>query len=520
MEMEESYSYLNESLKKVVKGVGFGFTGAIIGRVFGYLTRIVLARFLSADCYGLLNLGLAGFSIAAAIAALGLGSGVIRYVSYYKGKGEEGKIKGTIYSALKISLPVALAFSFLLYSGSDWLAIHVFHDQALSPVLKIFSFAIPFAILAGNFISVTIGFQDLRYNIYVHDISENAVRLIAIVILLSLGFGLLGAAWGWCIATMSTPFLALYFLEKRVFPLFRRKTKPEPMGKELFAFSWPLLLVGFSGLILEWTDTLMLGYFTTSSDVGIYNAALPTARLVQTIPGLFAVIFMPVISELFSRGRYEDIKDMYSIVTKWILSLVIPAFLLMVLFAPSVLRIFFGAEYTEGAAALAILTIGYLFISLFGLTDPILEAYGRTKVTMGCHFLTAAINVVLNLYLIPIYGITGAALATGSSFAVRSFILFAFVYRIAKMQPFRLSHLKPFLTSIFAVLIVYGITKYFIGPSFFVLIGMLFAFIVIYFFLLLLVKGFEEEDLMIMRAIDEKLGTKTDWIRKIIKRFL
>jgi len=518
--MEESYSYLNESLKKVVKGVGFGFTGAIIGRVFGYLTRIVLARFLGTDYYGLLNLGLAVFGIAAAIAAFGLGSGVIRYVSYYKGKGEEGKIKGTIYSALKISLPVALVFSILLYLGSDWLAIHVFHDPTLSSVLKIFSFAIPFAILAGNFISATIGFQDLRYKIYVSDITESAFRLIAIVILLSLGFGLLGAAWGWCIAIMITPFLAFYFLEKRVFPILKTKTKPDRMGKELFSFSWPLLLAGFSGLVLEWTDTLMLGYFTTSSDVGIYNAALPTARLVQTIPGIFAVIFMPVIAELFSRGRYEDIKNMYSIVTKWILSMVIPAFLLMVLFAPSVIRIIFGAEYTGGALALAILTSGYLFISLFGLTATILEAYGRTKVIMGCTFLTAAINVVLNLYLIPIYGITGAALATGSSFAMLSLLLFSFVYRIGKMQPFRLNHLKPFFTSIFAVLIVYGITKYLIGPTFFVLIGMLFAFVVIYFFLLLLVKGFEEEDLMIMSAIDEKLGTKTDLLRKIIKRFL
>lgn len=518
--MEESYSYLNESLKKVVKGVGFGFTGAIIGRVFGYLTRIVLARFLGADGYGLLNLGLAGFSIAGAIAAFGLGSGVIRYVSYYKGRGEEGKIKGTIYSALKINLPVALVFTLLLYLGSDWLAIHVFHDQALSSVLKIFSFAIPFAILAGNFISATIGFQDLRYRTYVHDISENAVRLIAIVILLSLGFGLIGAAWGWCIAIMITPFLAFYFLEKKVFPILKTKTKPEPMGKELFSFSWPLLLVGFAGLVLGWTDTLMLGFFGTSSEVGIYNAALPTAMLVLTIPSIFGIIFMPVIAELFSHGRYEDIRNIYSIVTKWILSLAIPIFLLMVLFAPSIIGIIFGPEYIGGASALVILSSGYLFISLFGLTEQILEAYGRTKIIMGCIFFTAAINVILNWYLIPIYGITGAALATGSSLAILGLIQFLFMYRIAKMQPFRFSYLKPVLASIFAVLIVYGITKYLIGASFFVLIGMLFTFIVIYFFLLLLVKGFEEEDLMIMRAIDQRVGTKTDLLRKIIKRFL
>jgi len=49
---------------------------------------------------------------------------------------------------------------------------------------------------------------------------------------------------------------------------------------------------------------------------------------------------------------------------------------------------------------------------------------------------------------------------------------------------------------------------------------MLFVFLALYFFLLLLMKSFEEEDLMIMRAIDQRLGTKSDWIRKVIKKFL
>ncbi len=63
-------------------------------------------------------------------------------------------------------------------------------------------------------------------------------------------------------------------------------------------------------------------------------------------------------------------------------------------------------------------------------------------------------------------------------------------------------------------------TKYVIGVSFFILIIMLLVFLLLYFFLLLLMKGFDKEDLMIMRAIDKRLGTKSDWIRKIIKRFV
>lgn len=139
---------------------------------------------------------------------------------------------------------------------------------------------------------------------------------------------------------------------------------------------------------------------------------------------------------------------------------------------------------------------------------------------MSCNFLGAVSNIGLNLYLIPMYGINGAAIATAISLILMSSLIFIFAYRISGMQPFKFSHLKPVITSVIAVLIVYGITKYIFGVSFLVLIAMLPVFFVLYFILLLLVKGFEEEDLMIMRAIDQRLGTKSEWTRRIISRFL
>jgi O-antigen/teichoic acid export membrane protein len=118
-----------------------------------------------------------------------------------------------------------------------------------------------------------------------------------------LGFGVLGAAWGWVIAIIAMSFLAFYFLEKKVFPIFKTKVKAVSVDKELFSFSLPLLFAGIAGLVMGWTDTLMLGYFSSSADVGIYNAALPTAQLIRAIPGALGVIFFPVVSELYARNR-------------------------------------------------------------------------------------------------------------------------------------------------------------------------------------------------------------------------
>ncbi len=518
--MPDEESYLDVSLRKIAKGAGIGFTGTFIGMALGYLSRMVIARFLGASDYGLICLGFAAMTIAATLSSIGLETGIKRFVPFYKGKGDEGRIKGTIISALKISFPLSLIFTFLFLFYAEWISIQVFHEPELAPVLRIFAIGIPFFVLANNFIAATVGFQDLRYRVYVNDVFQNVFKFLAIVILLALGFGVLGATWGWVLAIVLMPFLAFYFLEKRVFPILNTKVKAIPIGKELFSFSWPLILATVPGLLMGWMDTLMLGYFSAASAVGIYNAALPTAKLLSVVAGGFGVIFMPVITELYARNRTEDFRNTYSAVTKWALSLVFPAFLLMCVFSKSVIKIMFGEEYLVGATALSILAFAFLISSVIAFANPVLIAFGRTKIPMACSFVGAGVNFVLNFCLIPLYGVNGAAIATGFSVALMNVLLLFFVYRIGKIQPFRRSHLKPAFASIISVLIVYIATKYLIGESLPALIIMLLVFLILYFFLLLIFKSFEEEDLMIMRAIDQRIGTKSDWARRIIKRFL
>jgi len=518
--MPDEGSYLDISLRKIAKGAGIGFTGTFIGMALGYLSRMVIARFLGASDYGLVCLGFAAMSIATALSMVGLDTGIQRYVSFYKGKGDKERIKGTILSAIKISFPLSIISALVLFLGARWISIYIFHTPELTLILKIFSIGIPFWILTRIFLAGTIGFQDLRYRVYVNDIFQNTFKIVAIVIFLALGFGVFGAALGWVLAIVLMPFLAFYFLEKKVFPILNTKVKAVPVEKELFFFSFPLIFASLAGLIMSWTDTLMLGYFCTPSEVGIYNAALPTARLLSMGAGAFGVIFMPVASELYARGRIEDLRNIYSAVTKWIMSTVLPLFLLMCLFSGAVMRILFGYEYITGASALSILALGYFISSLFGLSVPVLQSYGKTKIIMISNFLGAGANVALNYLLIPLYGVNGAAIATALTITFMNLLYFLSAYRITRMQPLKKSIFKTITASIASILIVYPITRFIIGASMLSLSIMFIVFLALYFFFLLIFKSFEEEDLVIMRAIDQRLGTKTDWVRRIIQKFL
>lgn len=518
--MATEETYLAVPLRKIARGAGIAFTGSIVGMAFSYFSRMIIARFLGAADYGLISLSFAGMTIGAALASMGLPAGIVRYVSFYNGREDEGKIKGTIIGALKISTPVSIIFALLFFFGADWASLHIFHEPSLTPVLRIFSIGIPFWVLATNFISATIGFQDLRYRVYVNDLFQNILKLAAIVVFLVLGFGVIGAAWGWIVAVIGMPFLAFYFLERKVFSIFDSKVKAASMERELISFSWPLILTSIVGMIMAYTDTLMLGYFSTAADVGIYNTALPTASLLGVVGHAFAAIFMPVASELYAKNREEELRGIYSTATKWILSVTLPGFLLMALFANAILGILFGAEFIAAGPALSILAFSFFVTLVLGLTFAVLQVYGRTKIVMGCISAGAGANFILNFLLIPIYGIMGAAVATSISTILASILSLFFVFRIGKMQPFKKSNLKPVMASLLAVSIVYAVTKYVIGVSIPSLIGMLFVFLLLYFFLLLLFKSFEEEDLMMMRLINQSLGTKSNWIAKIIQRFL
>jgi len=112
---------------------------------------------------------------------------------------------------LKISLPLSIIFAIILFFHADWVSVRVSHQPELTSVLRIFAIAIPFSVLANNLISATIGFQDIRYRVYVNDLFQNMFKLGAIVALLVLGFGVIGAAWGCFLAIILTPFRAFYF---------------------------------------------------------------------------------------------------------------------------------------------------------------------------------------------------------------------------------------------------------------------------------------------------------------------
>jgi O-antigen/teichoic acid export membrane protein len=191
----------------------------------------------------------------------------------------------------------------------------------------------------------------------------------------------------------------------------------------------------------------MIGYFKSPDEVGIYNAAMKTALLISTILLSFNTIFSPIISDLYNQDKMKKLGVLFKTVTKWRFSICFPLFLLIVLFSKEIMSIF-GQEFIQGTSVLIILALGHLVTASVGPVGQVLSMSGRQNIMMVNNIVLSCLNIILNYMLIPAYGITGAAVASGISIAVFEIIMLLEVYIIMKMLPHSIKIIKPFVAGL------------------------------------------------------------------------
>lgn len=512
--MEEA----DDALKVIAKGAGIFSIGLIISKILSYIYRLIIAR-VGAEQYGLFSIALAILGILATISMLGMGEGVVRFVSFYKGKVDKRRIKGVITSALKINASLSIGLGLILFFFSDWIAFTFFHDLRVSILLKILAFALPLDVLRGIFFSSIRAFQRADYEAYSKSIAESVAKVILTLIAVYLGFGIVGVAFAYLLSIAISFAFSFYFLEKKVFPIVNTQIVSLRNYKELLFYSFPLLLTSFIFLIVQWTDTIMLGFFKTPHIVGIYNVALPTAHLLSLFPTAIRTLFFPVLNELYAKGKQILFKSVYRTVVKWIIIVNSIFFVFLIIFSKQIIRILFGEayvidkilvmgkEFPISSLALIILSVGMIFPHFLVPSKDILLVLKKTKLIFFNAIVGALTNIVLNYILIPSYGAIGAAIATTLAYFLIYTLVLIESYVITRINPFKVGSFKVLAVSAFILIMLYSLKLYTVTSiAYLTFIGL--ASFIVYLVLLLLTKSFEKEDLMILKSIKEKFNRK------------
>ncbi|KXA89861.1 hypothetical protein AKJ57_04790 [candidate division MSBL1 archaeon SCGC-AAA259A05] len=506
---------IDDVLGKVVKGAGFILIGTVIGLAVSFVAKIVIIRYITQSQYGIYQQAITVISIFTTVAGLGLRGGVTRQISYYREK-NKSKVGSLIGSSLTLGLISSVLVSICIYIFADPIAQGFFNEPDLVLPLKLVSFSLPLVLLGGILVSILRGFENPKGKVLFKNLTTNITRLagFGVVILLALSF----------LGVLSV-YLISCLLGLLVVGLYTKSKIPSEIGvdidfsvaKKLIIFSIPLMGAGILATIMNWTDTLIIGFYEVSANVGLYRGAYPLARLIPTLLTAAGFLYMPLISKLEAAETREKINRAYQVVTKWIFSGAFPIFLLLFLFPETILKFFFGAEYIPASLPLRILSLGFMVHAFLGLNGTSLVAIGKTKQNFYGRMVGAASNIVLNILLIPFIGITGAAIASTSSYITINVYLSLKLYQTTGIHPFLEDYIKPVLGSIFLLAIIYLFTTI-INIKFWMLPIILLIYLLGYLFLLLLTGSFSEEDINMLVKIDEKIGIDLTTLKEFLKK--
>ena len=482
----------NKHIKAIAKGAIIILLGSIVGKLFAFFYRIVLSR-LGEQAYGEISLGLALFGILSVISILGLDTGVVRFISTARAENNPQKIKGTLLFASKIIFFLGLLFSILLFFLSDWIANTFFHAENLGIILKALAFALPFDGLRSVISNTFKAFQKIEYDMYGRVITESFLKIVLTLIFLYLGLGIFGAALAFTFSVIFSFGILFFLLEKKTFSILNKSLESVYAKKELLNYSLPLVFNSLTIIIIAWADTIMLGYLTDTTIVGVYNVAIPTAKLILIFPTAFASLYLPIIASVYANK--EEFEKVYYTTTKWILLINGLSFAWLLIYGQELVITFFGANYSSAYLPLIILAVGYFINGAIYTSRDILLLTKKTKLIFSITTISCIMNILLNALLIPQWGMVGSAIASSTSLILMSLAFFIYAKKESKTQPFKRK--IPIIAAIVvtsAALTKYITNKIYWGKTYFLIAGSLLLISIICLVCIYLTKTLEAED--------------------------
>ena len=442
--------------------------GALVVFV-GKMARLSRAAFLwvitllcGTDVQGLYTTAWAVCSTLNKFARFGLLRSVVHYVTAARSVPDSGRRHE--HAALGAGLLIAAVASGATVLGAHLSADHIaaFYDKPVAHAIRIMAWTAPFVAFAWVLTSATRALRIMRYEVYVRSIGGPLILFIG-----GAAVGLAGLeleadaleAIAWVQLAMAVGNLAhsiLYF--RRHFSLvdsIAAMPRPEPW-RAMVRFGLPVTFTDLVYALLVQLDVLMLAYYFDSATVGIYALARRSASAVLKAPQAFDAIFSSVVSELSLQERHAELNQRFVTVSRWIFTLNLPIAVCLLLLGDPILQLLDTSELAVATdlqmaiEVLFVLCLGMMVQSVFAVAEPLLAMSGRPGVNLINNLIWLALNFALNLWLIAVYGIVGAALSAAVAMVAIALLRVCEIYAIRGIVPFHRSQLKPLAAGVLA----------------------------------------------------------------------
>jgi len=505
-----------KSLKKLAQGAGIIFVFSLSAYLFMFLFKLTVARYFGPDKFGLFNLAEAILGILGTLALIGIDYGVTRYIPIYENRGEKSLLKGYLNFIFKIPLFSSLILTILILLSAPLIKTFFNFPDDFVLILRLFVIILPFHVLNGIFTQVFLAKNKvLHQNISKH-IIETGLLLVGALLIVLLKLNIYYLVLFFIIPKFLSFIYNIWVYKSKI--NFQKTNNQIYNWKEWIYFSSPLLIMGVFSYFISWTDNLVIGKFLEPTHLGVYAIAFSLSRFLLVFVYSLKMVFMPIISERYAHNDKEAINFLFKKSQNWMFGLALPIALFLIFFAKEILDILYGAKYISGALSINILVVGFILTIYFGLVHSIIILHKKTKYLLKISLLVASINFFLNIVMVPVFGIIGAAISSSFSLSLLSLLYWYKARKLEKLNFNRNTNIKIFFSTILSLIIIKMITEIFVFNEYLKLISMGILYILIYVIFLLILKTFDKSDFQIMLAVEKKLGINLNFIRKIIKK--
>jgi len=406
--LQQLKNRMGSSDRLLARGTSIAFAGVVINMAMGLLITVFKARVLTQEELGML-VAATSIAVTAFFLSNGFSITMVRFGSLFHGQDEKGKIKSVTLAIYRLAIPIIIFLLILLNVSAPFIVSLLKKSSDFVPLLRILSFGAFFHCL----LLLNVGLLKSKYLIkyeYIALISQmGLIGLIALVFIWAENLVLVFAI-AYPVAAL-TMFIYTCVIVRREFGyVFDRSVPAVPHGERPYHFAMFSSITTSLSKFREEINTILIWFFMVEADVALYNVAFKVAFLPLVLTPAVNAIFTPMVGNMFGKGDIKGIRRLHIKVSGLVAGFSLALLLIYVVGAKYILLIF-GEEYVPARYALLLMALANVAAALAGPMGFAISMMGRPQINTFNSLVLLILMVGLCYYLIPVYGVNGAAVA-------------------------------------------------------------------------------------------------------------
>ncbi|OIQ31059.1 MAG: hypothetical protein BM564_02265 [Bacteroidetes bacterium MedPE-SWsnd-G2] len=416
------------------------FSLRIFGIAIHYIIILILTNKLEVSLFGKYNYISTVVIPLSAIGLMGMDNSFLQFVGQLRAKNAFERVKVLYFKKIKLLLGLSLVIVLVYFLAKFMFPTYFNADR--SYLYDRIVFVSPFLSLFTLNVQVLRGLEKLILSEILRGVLRYAT-LLGIVLCLIYIDCLYLVLNGYILSILIVAFISTIAVIINL-PRVNSMSKDAILtGKEILKTSFPMSISFVALLIMQSFDVLILEKYYDFEVVGYYGVAIKISLIIGIILSSINTLIAPKISTLFYQNKQTELKRLIesSTILNFLLSM--PIILIVVFFSERLLLLF-GEEYIIVKEALIIVLVGQMCNAFCGSVGTYLNMTGRQNKYQNLLILSVIINVILNLFLIPKYGMLGAAISTAFSTVFWNVMGAVFIHKLDRINITILCGIKKF----------------------------------------------------------------------------